>query len=145
MDVWLLALDISGAYCHTYLGEFDAARQLVDTLASSSLSPPPVTDVLCPGLNSQIAFGEGALTQAERFAAGALDSSRRLGFDHHYFAFPALRTAAQLALERRDLDAAASLVEQILELVSGSGPNSNTWPSWTEPGSGRRPATSREP
>ena len=112
----------SGAYCHTYLGEFDAARQLVDTLASAALSPPPVTDVLCPGLNSQIAFGEGALTQADVFAAGALDSSRRLGFDHHYFAFPALRTAAQLALERRHLDAAASLVEQILELVSGGRP-----------------------
>ena len=81
-----------------------------------------MTDVLCPGLNSQIAFGEGALTQANAFAAGALDSSRRLGFDHHNFAFPALRTAAQLALERRHLDAAASLVEQILELVSGGGP-----------------------
>ena len=121
VDLWLLALDVSGAYCHTYLGEFDAARQLVDTLASSALSPPPVTDVLCPGLNSQIAFGEGALTQADVFAAGALESSRRLGFDHHYFAFPALRTAAQLALERRHLDAAASLVEQILELVS-AGP-----------------------
>ena len=52
----------------------------------------------------------------------ALESSRRLGFDHHYFAFPALRTAAQLALERRHLDAAASLVEQILELVSGARP-----------------------
>ena len=66
MDPWLLALDIAGAYCHTYLGEFDAARQLVDTLASAALSPPPVTDVLCPGLNSQIAFGEGALSPGRR-------------------------------------------------------------------------------
>ena len=122
VDEWLLGLNISGAYCHTYLGEFDAARQLVDTLASSPLSPPPVTDVLCPGLNSQIAFGEGALTQAEVFAAAALELSRRLGFDHHNFTFPALRITAQLALERRHLDAAASLVEQILELRSGSGP-----------------------
>ncbi len=122
VDMWLHALDVAGAYCHTYLGQFDAARQLVDTLAASVLSPPPVTDVLCPGLNSQIAFAEGALTQADIFAAGALESSRRLGFDHHYFAFPGLRTAAQLALERRHLDAAARLVEQILELVSGARP-----------------------
>ena len=78
--------------------------------------------MLCPGLNSQIAFAEGALSQADIFAAGAMESSRRLGFDHHYFAFPGLRTAAQLALERRHLDAAARLVEQILELVSGGRP-----------------------
>ena len=76
----------------------------------------------CPGINSQIAFGEGALTQADVFAQSALESSRRLGFDRHYFAFPALRTAAQLGLERRQLDVAASLVERILELVSGARP-----------------------
>ena len=145
VDLWFHALDVAGAYCHTYLGHLDAARQLVDTLASSPLSPQPVTDVLCPGINSQIAFGEGALSQADVFARAALESSRRLGFDRHYFAFPALRTAAQLALERRHLDAAASLVEQILELVSGPAPASSTSPSWTEPGSGLRAATSRKP
>ena len=122
VDEWLHGLNISGAYCHTLLGEFDAARQLVATLAASALSPPPVTDVLCPGLNSQIAFGEGALTQADVFAADALESSRRLGFDHHNFTFTGLRTTAQLALERRHLDVAASLVEQVLELSSGGGP-----------------------
>ena len=122
VDEWLLGLNISGAYCHTYLGEFDAARQLVVTLASAALSPPPVTDVLCPALTSQIAFGEGALTQADVFAADALESSRRLGFDNHNFTFTALRTATLLALERRHLDAAASLVEQLLELASGGGP-----------------------
>ena len=68
VDLWLHALDVTGAYCHTYLGDFESARQLVDTLASSSLSTAPVTDVLCPGLNSQIAFGEGALSQADVFA-----------------------------------------------------------------------------
>ncbi len=122
VDPWPRALDVACAYCHTYLGEFAAARRLVGTVASAASSPPPVTDVLCPGLNSQIAFGEGVLTQADAFAAGALDSIRRLGFDHHYFAFPGLRTAAQLALERHHLDAAARLVEQILELVSGGRP-----------------------
>ena len=123
LDPWFLALDIAGAYCHTYLGQFGAARQVVDTLATSALSPPSVTEVLCPGLNSQIAFGEGALAQADVFSAGALESSRRLGFDHHYYAFTGLRTAAQLALERRQLDAAAGLVEQILELVSDARPS----------------------
>ena len=122
VDPWPRALDVACAYCHTYLGEFAAARRLVDTVASAALSPTPVTDILCPGLNGQIAYGEGALTQADAFAARALDSIRRLGFDHHYFAFPGLRTSAQLALERRHLDAAASLVEQVLELVSGGRP-----------------------
>ena len=122
IDPWLRALDVTGAYCHTYLGQLAAARQLVDTLASSASSPQSVTDVLCPGLNSQIAFAEGALNQADVLAARAMESSRGLGFDHHYFAFAALRTSAQLALERHQLDAAASLVEQILDLVSGARP-----------------------
>ncbi len=122
VDLWFHALDVVGAYCHTYLGHLDAARQLVDTLASSALSTQAVTDVLCPGIKSQIAFGEGALSQADVFAQAALESSRRLGFDRHYFAFSALRTAAQLGLERRHLDAAASLVERVLEMVSGARP-----------------------
>ena len=123
VDLWFHALDVAGAYCHTYLGHLDAARQLVDTLASSALSTQAVTDVLCPGINSQIAFGEGGLSQADVFAQSALESSRRLGFDRHYFAFPALRTAAQLGLERRHLHVAAALVERILEMVSGARPS----------------------
>ena len=121
-DLWLLALDLSSAYCHTYLGEFEKARMLTATVASSPLSPGPVTSVLCAGIHSQICFEEGALTQADELAAGALESSRQLGFDHHYFAFPALRTAALLRLERRDLQTAADLVERILGLVSGARP-----------------------
>ncbi len=80
IDPWSRALDVAAAYCHTYLGEFDAARQLVDTVASSAWSPPPVTDVLCPGINSQIAFGEGTLTQADAFGRGCagLQPSARL-------------------------------------------------------------------
>ena len=122
VDDWHRALDVTWAYCYTYLGQFETARQMIDTVASASTSPPPVTDVLCPGINSQIAFGEGGLSQADVFAQSALESSRRLGFDRHYFAFPALRTAAQLGLERRHLHTAAALVEQILEMVSGGRP-----------------------
>ena len=87
------------------------------------LSPPPVTDVLCPGLNSQIAFAEGALTQADdlrrwrrwsRAAGSALTTTTSPS--RPYAPRPSL------ALERRHLDAAARLVEQILELVSGARP-----------------------
>ncbi len=84
VDPWPRAHDVACAYSHTYLGEFAAARRLVDTVASAALSPTPVTDILCPGLNGQIACGEGALTQADapsrlvrwtRFAGSALTTT----------------------------------------------------------------------
>ena len=49
VDPWPRALDVACAYCHTYLGEFEAARQLVDTVATAALSPSPVTECALPG------------------------------------------------------------------------------------------------
>ena len=145
VDPWPRALDVACAYCHTYLGEFAAARRLVDTVASAALSPTPVTDILCPGLNGQIAYGEGALTQADasrlvrwtRFAGSALTTT--ISPSRAYAPRPSLPWSDAIwtpppAWSNRSWNWSAV-----------AAPPSSTSPTWTEPGSGPQPATSREP
>ena len=121
---WIVTLDTLAMYCHTYLGQFSEARQLADALAAAQVSAP-LTEVLCPGVISQAAFLEGDLEEAGTLAAGTLAAARRLGFDRHYFVFHALRTTALLALERRDLAAAAEPVERALAMVGSARPAFN--------------------
>jgi LuxR family maltose regulon positive regulatory protein len=121
LDGWLAGLEVVALYCHTYLGDYGEGRRLADAIASAQVSPP-VTEVLCRGVKSQVALAEGGLVEARALADEALDSARRLGFEGHYFAFSALRTAALLALEHHDLIAAADLNERILATLVGGRP-----------------------
>ena len=121
---WIVTLDTLAVYCHTYLGHFGEARQLADNLIAAQVSAP-LTEVLCPGVTSQAAYLEGALEEAGSLAASTLAAARRLRFDRHYFNFHALRTMTLLALERRDLAAAAESVERALVMVSGARPAFN--------------------
>ena len=117
---WVAGLDATAMYCHTYLGHFDQARQMAEVIASRPQFGPAVRDVLCPAVTSQVAYGEGHLEEAGALSFRALASARQLGFNRHYFAFTAARTGALLALERRDLTAAAELTEESLSrLVAG--------------------------
>ena len=121
---WVVTLDTLAMYCHTYVNQFSEARQLADTLTSAQVSAP-LTEVLCPGVISQAAVIEGKLEEAGALAASTLTAARRLSFDRHYFAFHAIRTTALLALERRDLAAAAEPMERALEMVSSARPAFN--------------------
>jgi LuxR family transcriptional regulator, maltose regulon positive regulatory protein len=121
LDLWLLGMDITAMHCCTYLGDLDEARRLAEVVASAQ-AIPSVTEVLCPGALSEIAWAEGVLTAADAMAGAALESAGRLGFERHYFAFHGLRAAALLALERRDLATASALIERALEMVSGGRP-----------------------
>jgi LuxR family transcriptional regulator, maltose regulon positive regulatory protein len=121
---WIVTLDTLAMYCHTYVGHFSDARQLAKALTAAQVSAP-LTEILCPGVISQAAFVEGDLEEAGTLAAATLAAARRLHFDRHYFSFHALRTTALLALERRDLAAAAEPVERALAMVSGARPAFN--------------------
>jgi LuxR family transcriptional regulator, maltose regulon positive regulatory protein len=122
LDGWLVALEAGALYSHTFLGDFAQARELAQAIAAHPFTPPAGREVLCQGVMSQMALAEGSLTEAGDIATRSLDAAGRLGFDDHYFAFTARRTAALLALERRDLAIAASLTEHSLGIVSGGRP-----------------------
>jgi LuxR family maltose regulon positive regulatory protein len=122
LDIWFAMVDVTGMYCHAYLGNYAEAREVADSVALAEVTPPPAREVLCPGLKSQVSWAEGELAEAKSLATGALDSARMLGFDQHDFAFPALRTAALLAFERRELATAGGLVERILAIEGGARP-----------------------
>ncbi len=106
--------DVVELYCRIYRFEFARSRHLADVVGAAAISPPPVREVLCPGLRSQAAFLEGSLGEAASLADNALLSADRLGIAEQYFTFTATRTSALLALERRDLAAAARINESIL-------------------------------
>ena len=106
LDDWQFGQDVLTMYCYTYLGDYSTARRFAAAVASAQMSPPPVTEVLCPGVISQVALAEGALDEAATLADGAIASARRLGLDPNYFAFCAFRTASLISLERRDLGTA---------------------------------------
>ncbi len=124
---WIVTLDTLAMYCHTYVDQFSEARQLAETLTAAQVSAP-LTEVLCAGVISQAAFIED-LQEAGTLVESTLAAADRLHFDRHYFNFHAIRTTALLALERRDLAAAAEPVERALAIVGGAGLPSITWPS----------------
>lgn len=121
---WIVSLDTLAMYCHTYVGDFREARALAEALVAGGTSLP-LTDILCPGVISQAALLAGDLDEAAALAESTLRTATRLRFDQHFFVFHALRTRSQLALERRDLQAAIDQVEASLQLVNGSRPAFN--------------------
>jgi LuxR family maltose regulon positive regulatory protein len=121
LEEWQVGQDVLAMYCYTYLGEFSKAREAA-AATSARFSPAPVTEVLCPGITSQVAMSEGELTEAATLANGAVAAARRLGLDRQYLAFSAFRTAALLALERRDLVTATNLTEHVLGMLGGGRP-----------------------
>ncbi|HTT89274.1 MAG TPA: LuxR C-terminal-related transcriptional regulator [Acidimicrobiales bacterium] len=117
---WLAGCDVLEMYCHTFMGQFSAARESCDAVLASPFTRPTEKEVLCPGVMSQAALAEGALFDARALADRALTSARHLGFDDHYYAFTGLRTLALLALEGLDLAKASALTERVIEMA-GSG------------------------
>jgi LuxR family maltose regulon positive regulatory protein len=124
VDDWIVSLDALAMYCQTYVGGFHEARLLAKALVDGG-SSVPLADLLCPGVISQAAFLEGKLDEAAALAEAALQGAKRLRFERHYFAFHPLRTLGQLALERRDLQAAIEPVEVALGMVSRARPAFN--------------------
>jgi LuxR family transcriptional regulator, maltose regulon positive regulatory protein len=84
--------------------------------------PEPVKLVLVPGAMALVRLEAGRLGEAADAARSADAAARRLGFGQHFFAVNHLRALAGLALERRDLDTAEHLTEQVLHLPAPRRP-----------------------
>ena len=118
---WITAADTTVMFAHVRLGDFDTARAIARRLADDATGAPHV-EVGCTGMLSQAAVMEGRLEEAGELAERSLIAARRLGFDHHFFMVLGLLTTSQLALERRELEGAASAIEDVLAIVNGSRP-----------------------
>jgi LuxR family transcriptional regulator, maltose regulon positive regulatory protein len=111
---WLLSLDSTGAYSHLNLGNFDQALELAEEVVSAWATPPPAFVVSYLGIRSEVAWAQGALSEADAWAGRALATANRTGFERHTSAFLALRTKALLALERREISLAERITEERL-------------------------------
>jgi len=98
----------------------------VEREAAAALAMPeaaePVKLVLVPGSRALAAFEAGYLVDAVAAARAADAQARRLGFGQHLFAVDHLRVLAGLALERRDLNTAEHLTEQVLSITEHRRP-----------------------
>ena len=116
-DDWNAVIPLTLVHAYAFLEDFPAmAREAAAALAMPGI-PEPVKLVALPGALALAWFQSGHLAKAADTAAAAAADARRLGFDQHLFAIDQLRVRAGLALERRDLHAAAQLTQQALSIA----------------------------
>ena len=107
---------------YTCLEDYAAVeREAAAALATPELAEP-VRLVMVPGARALAWFEAGRLAEAAEAARSADAGAQRLGFDQHFFAVDDLRALAGLALERRDLDTAEQLTEQVLSITERRRP-----------------------
>ena len=79
----LHGLDVVTMQSHALAGNFVQARELYGAVASAE-TRASVAQVLCPGVISQVALGEGALPEAEALSQRSLASARRLAIEGQF-------------------------------------------------------------
>ena len=121
-DEWNAAVPLILIRVYSCLDDFPA----VEREAAAALAAPDVTEpvklVMVPGSLALAQFESGRLVEAADTARAADADARRLGFGQHFFATDILRALAGLALERRDLDTAEHLTEQVLSITEQRRP-----------------------
>ena len=121
-DEWNAAVPLILIRVYSCLDDFPA----VEREAATALAAPEVTEpvklVMVPGSLALAQFESGRLIEAADTARAADADARRLGFGQHFFATDILRVLSGLALERRDLDAAEHLTEQVLSITEQRRP-----------------------
>jgi len=121
-DEWNAAIPLMLIRVYTCLGDFSAAERE----AAAALAAPDVADsvrlVMVPGARALASFEAGHLAEAAAVARAADANAQRLGFGQHFLAVDHLRVLSGLALERRDLDAAEHLTEQVLSITEQRRP-----------------------
>ena len=121
-DEWNAAVPMILMRVYNCLEDFPAAEREADAALAAGTASEPVRLVMVPGARALAWFGAGRLAEAARAAEAAHAQALRLGFSQHFFAVDHLRTLAGLALERRDLDAAEQLTEQVLSITEQRRP-----------------------
>jgi len=121
-DEWNATVPLVLIRVYTCLGDFAAAERE----AAAALAAPDVADsvklVMVPGARALAWLEVGQLAEAADAAGAADASAQRLGFSQHFFAVDYLRALSGLALERRDLDIAEHLTEQVLLITEHRRP-----------------------
>ncbi len=121
-DEWNAVVSLILIRVYTCLDDFPAAERE----AAAALAEPTVTEpvklVMVPGSLALVRFESGRLAEAADAAGAAEAEARRLGFSQHFFAVDYLRVLSGLALERRDLDTAEHLTEQVLSVTEQRRP-----------------------
>jgi LuxR family transcriptional regulator, maltose regulon positive regulatory protein len=121
-DDWNAAAALVLLRIYTWLQRLEAVEHEAAVVLAMPAAPESVTRVLVPGARALAWFEFGRLAEAADAAKTAQVSARSLGFDRHFFAVDHLRALAGLALERRDLDAAERLTEQVLSIAERRRP-----------------------
>jgi LuxR family transcriptional regulator, maltose regulon positive regulatory protein len=121
-DEWNSVVPLVLIRVYTCLDDFAAAERE----AAAALAAPDAADsvklVMVPGARALAWLEVGRLAEAADAAGAAEADARRLGFSQHFFAVDYLRALSGLALERRDLDTAEHLTEQVLLITEQRRP-----------------------
>ena len=121
-DEWDVAVPLILMRVYTCLGDFPAAEREAAAALALPMVTEPVKFVMVPGARALAWFEAGQLAEAADAARAAEAGAWRLGFSEHFFAVDYLRALAGLALERRDLDTAEQLTEQVLSITEQRRP-----------------------
>ena len=122
-DEWNAAVPLILLRVYPCLEDYEAVeREAAAALAIPELAEPARL-VLVPGARALAWLEAGRLPEAADAARAAYADAQRLGFDHHFFAVDSLRALAGVALERRDLDTAEQLTEQVLSITERRRPS----------------------
>ena len=122
-DEWNAAVPLILLRVYPCLEDYEAVeREAAAALAIPELAEPARL-VLVPGARALAWLEVGRLPEAADAARAAYADAQRLGFDQHFFAVDSLRALAGVALERRDLDTAEQLTEQVLSITERRRPS----------------------
>ena len=121
-DEWDGALCLTLLRVYAWLEDYEAVDREVSVALKMPDLPEPVKNVMVPGLQAWAQLRAGRLTEAAASADRAELEARRLGVSDHVIATDHLRAMAGLAWERRDLDRAEQLTEQVLSISRQRSP-----------------------
>ena len=121
-DEWNAVVPVILLHVYQCLEAFQSVERESAAILEMPSFPEPVKLVLVPGALALVRLESGRLSEAADAARSADAAARRLEFDQHFFAIDHLRALAGLALERRDLDTAEHLTEQVLNLSEARRP-----------------------